>query len=113
MKMKYRKIRNIPLDVCTAEQKIAYKIAFSLHISFQDDFDRVNAVCPGNAQNDCFKLVNEGLKRYRLGCKYRHGRYNEDAIQAALNAGLYGYMCKPFIATSFEQVGKAFPALYL
>ena len=38
MKMKYHKIRNIDIKTCTAEQKIAYNMAFSADITFGDRF---------------------------------------------------------------------------
>ena len=111
--MKYHKIRGIDLEVCTAEQKIAYNMAFRAHISFQEDFDRVNAVNPGNARADCVTMAQKSLEWYRMAYDYKPGRYDEDAIYAALLAGLYDYLCKPFIGTSYKQIGEAFPAHYL
>lgn len=111
--MKYHKIRNVEKTICTAEQKIAYNIAFNLHITYQRDFDRVNACNPGGAKADCVRLAHDGLNSYQMSYDYKPGKYDEDSIFCALNAGLYGYLCKPFIASNYEQIGKAFPALYL
>ena len=111
--MKYHKIRGVEKETCTAEQMIAYNAAFRLHISFQDEFDKVNAEAPGNAQADCLKLVQIAMKQYRNQYDYKPGQYDEDAIESALRAGIYDYMCKPFIGSNYTQIGKAFPALYL
>ena len=44
--MKYHKIAGVEKAVCTAEQKIAYNLAFRAHIANQSEFDRVNAINP-------------------------------------------------------------------
>lgn len=111
--MKYHKIRNVSKEVCTAEQKIAYNLAFRAHINFQEEFDRVNAVHPGGARSDCTRLAHREVESFRRAHDYKPGQYDDDAIFSALLAGLYDYMCRPFIATSYEQIGKAFPAQYL
>lgn len=111
--MKYHKIRNVAKETCTAEQKIAYNLAFRVHINYQDDFNRVNSINPGSAKHDAVKLASDAIRTYTLAYDYKPGKYDLDAIQAALNAGLYEYLCKPFIATDYERIGKAFPAHYL
>lgn len=108
--MKYHKIRNVEKTVCAAEQMIAYNIAFRQHISYQSDFDQVNACDPEAAASYCEKLVNNGLARFRMAPDYKPGKFDEEAISYSLNAGLYGYLLKPFIASSYETIGKAFPA---
>ena len=110
--MKYHKIRGVDKSVCTAEQMVAYNIAFRLHITYQDDFDQVNACNPGGARSDCVKLTHDGLRQFQMAYGYKPGKFDEDAIFCALNAGLYNYLCKPFIASDYETVGMAFPALY-
>ena len=109
--MKYHKIRNVEKTVCAAEQMIAYNIAFRQHISYQHDFDQVNACDPEAAKSYCEKLVHNGLSMFRRAPDYKPGKFDEDAIFYSLNAGLYGYLSKPFIAANYEAVGKAFPAL--
>lgn len=111
--MKYHKIRNVAKETCTAEQMIAYNLAFRVHISYQDDFNRVNAMNPGVARHEIASLVKEAIRHYTLAYDYKPGKYDLDAIAAALQAGLYDYLCKPFIATDYSQIGKAFPANYL
>lgn len=111
MKLTYHKIRGVDKGVCTAEQKIAYNLAFRAHISYQDAFDRaasVSEICTKELVHEIIRLEIESAK-----CSESAARYNLDAIFAALNAGLEGYLRKWFIATSYEEIGRAFPACYL
>lgn len=108
--MKYHKIRNVSKEVCTAEQKIAYNLARARYSVHKKEFDRVNTANPGAARNDCERLVCLWMDIYTYGDKVR---YDVDAIACALRSGIYDFMCNPFIATSYEQVGRAFPANYL
>ena len=109
--MKYHKIAGVEKAVCTAEQKIAYNLAFRAHIANQAEFDRVNAINPGQAKSDCSEIARKSLINYKKSCDYTN-KHAEDAIFCALNAGLYNYMCKPFVASNYEQIGEAFPANY-
>ena len=111
MKMKYHKIRNVDINTCTAEQKIAYNMAFRADLSYGDEFRKLDtAMAKSDAAHD---IIRHMFAQYRAGYDYKAGRYNEDAIQAALNAGLGKYLEKPFIAADYETIGKAFPANYL
>lgn len=109
--MKYTKIRNIPFDVCTVEQKIAYNLAFRAHISFQDKFNTLKAeqkfeTVISEFISDIIRFeIKEYSQNYTIG--------NIDAIFSALNAGLRNYFEKPFIASNYDDIGKAFPANYL
>lgn len=111
--MKYHKIPKVEKTVCTAEQMIAYNIAFRLHISYADQFKKVNSVNQGGARADCAGLAREGLKWYRMSYSYKPGKYDEDAIFSALLAGLYNYLSDFHIFSSYESIGRAFPAHYL
>lgn len=113
MKMKYHKISKIPLTVCTAEQKIAYNIAFRLHITYQEKFNMIKTASPFNVPSIIRELIERGLKEYQNSFDYKPDQYNLDAIFSALHAGLEKYLTSPFIAKDFEQIGKAFPAHYL
>jgi len=99
------------MDICTAEQKIAYNIAFRLHVSYQDKY---NALDSEFTKSDAVrKMVERGMKNYRMAYGYRKDCYNEDAIFAALGAGLKNYLDgKSHIKGSYEEIGKAFPAHY-
>ena len=113
MKMKYHKIKGLPLTVCTAEQKIAYNIAFRLHISYQETFNTIKTTSPFDVPFIIRELIERGLKEYQNSFDYKPNQYNLDAIFSALYAGLEKYLTFPFIAKDFEQIGKAFPARYL
>ena len=97
--MKYHKIRNVPLTVCTAEQKLAYNIAFAnsdwvkrSKLGWREEISRI-----------CSRMQNDP----------EYKRFDIDAVKSALFAGFENYMYYPFIATSYEQISKAFPAHYL
>ena len=112
--MKYHKIRNVPLDVCTVEQKIAYNLAFRAHVSFQEDYNaarKLSGVCRMDVVD---KIVKCEMENYKMVCcDGKRNIYNTDAIFCALRAGLDGYLAKPFVAADYDEIGKAFPANYL
>lgn len=98
--------------VCTAEQKIAYNLAFATYDCIKKQYDK--------APTEIYKseIVSYGiskmLENYRLSWGYKEGRYNEDAIFCCLNAGFRDYMNgDAHIASSYKQIGEWFPAHYL
>lgn len=100
--MKYHKIRGIDISVCSAEQKIAYNLV-SAHYD-----------CVLNGNFHAWPEASHFLvKLYTQGYDYKPGKYDIDAIFCAINAGIESFCKKPFIATSYDQIGKAFPAHYL
>lgn len=99
--MKYHKIKGVDKSVCTAEQKIAYNLAFA----YREYVMR--------AGYDTATAANKIVELYKSSYDYKPGKYDLDAIFSALLAGLKGYCKHPFIATDFETIGKTFPALYL
>lgn len=110
--MQYHKIKNIPLEECSAEQKIAYNLAFSNYDLFLKEYNRL----PIQFQKS--ELIAQAIKKmlelYQLGYDYKQGKYNEDAIFCALNAGFENYLkAKHHILTSYENIGRMFPAHYL
>lgn len=88
--MKTHKIRGVDKSVCTAEQKIAYNIAFC--------YLNINGFSADGA-----------LNVWRGSAQAAEGRYNAEAVEAALRAGADAYRAKPFIACRYEQIGEAFP----
>ena len=104
--MKTHKIQGVEKDVCTAEQKIAYNMAFS-------DYPTIQRVlrdyCKDEAAAIAYRLRDihiEELKR-------QGSRYNLDAVFCAYNAGIWDYVARDYhIIGSYEDIGKAFPVLY-
>ena len=112
-KFNLHKIRNVSRDVCTAEQKIAYNLAFRCHISHQDEFNRVKAIGNQAAISEGIScMIRQALRDYQAAYAYTSGKYDLDAIFHALHAGLLEYMNRPRILSSYEAIGQAFPILY-
>ncbi len=87
--MKLHKIPKTDINVCSAEQKIAYNFAFA---------------CYGWAS---VEQVIEHLERYR---EQFGGKFNSDAIAEALRNGYESYKnSSTHIYTSYAEIGKAFP----
>lgn len=109
--MKYHKIRGVNMNVCTAEQKIAYNLAFRASVSYMDAYKKARSASAVCVSDVLHQIVENELEAWSYNPDYC--KYNADAINAALNAGIRGYMEAPFIATSYEEIGAAFPARYL
>lgn len=111
--MKYHKIRNVPLHVCTCEQKIAYNIAFSEYDRFKNEYFYAKENCVFESEIASFLAKARDYMIHYYQLSYPDSKYDIDAISSALYNGLRNYIEKPFIASSYEQIGKAFPALYI
>lgn len=114
MKLKYHKIKNIPLEVCTAEQKIAYNLAFSVSDITKKAYEKCNT---GLQKSEVIaEAVNLCMKQWINSYDYesRQKKYNIDAIFSALMAGMEIYVNEKYhILNSYEEIGKMFPANYL
>lgn len=109
--MKYHKIYNVPMETCTAEQKIAYNLAFANG----DIFKKKYHAMPMQFQKSTIvqEAVNFCIKCWKNSRNFTE-KYDIDCIFCALNAGMEKYIennCP--IYSSYESIGKAFPALYL
>lgn len=112
MKLKYHKICNVPMEVCTAEQKIAYNLAtfYDFYGKRMREAEESKTFTTSAILEFVYDAIAEMLKDYQE----QHGnKYNIDAIQCALNAGLQEFWRKPFIPLSYKEIGEAFPAYYL
>ena len=108
--MKYHKIRNVSMNICTCEQKIAYNLAFTnAHI-----FKKAYNLSPMQFQKS--EVVRDAIEFCMKMWAYNDSayKYNVDAIFCALNSGMENYIVNncPIIA-SYEDIGKMFPANYL
>lgn len=110
--MKYHKIRNVPLHECTCEQKIAYNLAvFAWNAS--DAYNNSNA-SQGEKSRFISETARDLLRQYNNSHDHVRGKYDEDAIFCALNAGLEQYfIAKCPILTTYAAIGEMFPAHYL
>ena len=109
--MKYHKIKNINLQECTCEQKIAYNLAFSNAHLFKKAYE--NTPAQFNKSSVIYDAVKFCIKQWRNSYSYTQ-KYDIDAIFCALNSGLENYIkagC-PVLA-SYEAIGEMFPANYL
>ena len=74
MKMKYHKISNVDINTCTAEQKIAYNMAFRADVSYGDAFRKLDtAIAKDEAVHD---IIRHMFDQYHAGYDYKAGRYN-------------------------------------
>ena len=106
MSKKLHKIPRVDLAVCSAEQKVAYNLAFAYSDTFRAEFSKVDTTDPEAATQACVEIAE---RWYRQGYDYEPDRYNEEQIFNALRAGLPKYLEKPFIATDYKAIGAAFP----
>ena len=82
MERKYHKIPNVALEVCTAEQKIAYNLAFAYGDLYRKEYHRM----PMQFQKA--EVITAAARKmselYRMGYDYKPGKFNEDMIHSAL-----------------------------
>lgn len=112
--MNYHKIKNVDMSVCTCEQKIAYNYATTYAIKYRDtwrntaskyfEFQRSDFI--HDAVQWCMKLLMNNSEIMK--------KYDVDAIQATLNTGMRNYFeSDRTILSSYEDIGRMFPADYL
>lgn len=108
--MTYHKIRGIPLTECTAEQKIAYNIAFNYYNLFIKEYKSLPAAFLKSEL--IHQAVNKMISFYKSG---NHDfKYDIDSIYCALNAGFENYLnAEHKILYDYKSIGEMFPALYL
>ncbi|MGN0595002.1 MAG: hypothetical protein ACI4I6_07580 [Hominimerdicola sp.] len=106
--MKCHKIRNVPLEACTVEQKIAYNLALCWRDIILKEYN--NALTPSKKTEVISLYVNKLMHNYTLGYDYIPGEYNEDAIRSALCAGLEGFInTRYYIFVSYKEIEELFP----
>lgn len=109
MAIKYHKIPKVDKAVCTAEQKIAYNFAFA-------DCDCLLRLVEDGKIRNAAEAVNTIFRLHDM--ETICSKYDIDGVFSALMAGIEQYMKNyaarhDFLFTSYEEIGKAFPALYL
>ncbi len=91
MKLKYHKIKNTPLDICTAEAVIAYNYAFSNGDLFKRRYSACN--CHFQQTDIIREAVAFIVKQISNNDRVKT-KYNVDTIFCCLNAGLEEYISK-------------------
>ncbi len=108
--MKYHKIRGIPLSVCTAEQRVAYNMAYRIYIVYNESYSLLQTQ---QQKSEFLSKVIHDLLEYIQDYCYT-GKYDLDAAFCALNAGLENYMNSEVrVLNDYKDIGEMFPALYL
>ena len=108
--MKYHGIGGVKKTICTAEQKIAYNLAWSYKDILLPNFQK----CSCNFQKsglvrDSVRYLTEQYKK-----NYPLSKFDIDSIYCCLGAGLEEYYNNGGkILWSYEDIGSVFPALYL
>ena len=109
MKLKYHKIYNVDLQVCTAESKLAYNYAHNYSDIFLPSFKKAYT----GIQKD--EIIRESIN-FIMGVLSDDvkQKYNIDAIFCCLNYGLQDYyQDNAPIYTSYEKIGQIFKSCYL
>lgn len=97
MKKETHKIPNVDESVCVREQMAAYNCAFAAHINF------------GDMYKENKDKAMEAILRIYLKAMDDSKVINAETFKKAFNNGIEKYMDNYFIASHYEQVGKAFP----
>ena len=101
--MSLHKIRGVDKAVCSAEQKIAYNIAWRIGGDCRYNWSAFSAEDERGAVEDYRRAW---LRDYPSAAR----KYDTDAIFAALASGLHDYLTSGGrIMTSYAEVGRAFP----
>ena len=91
------KIHGVDKNVCCAEQKIAYNLAFASR----------SMIIRANMSSE--EAIPEMLRMFRLSYDYKPGRFDEQIIASALAAGFPKYREHFKLATNYEQIAEMFP----
>lgn len=122
--MKKHKIRNVDLNVCCAEQKIAYNLAWRFSKTFYQDYFKAYkkitenplfGVAPNIIISDLvFKARDDFMKEWKFHCENnpKSNKYDVDLISHCLLNGLENYWKGNIILSSYEAIGKTFVCLY-
>ncbi len=110
IELKCKKIRGVDKKTCTAEQKIAYNLAFMCHVGNRHDI--CDVLKSDKAESVKCEVLHKVINFYVDIFKQEYGEseYNVDVVWVSLVRGLRGYLCgSNIVATSYEEIGKMFP----
>lgn len=109
--MNYHKIKNVEKTVCTCEQKIAYNVALQNVDLFQKQYKaQVVQIHKADIAHEFVQFCMKCVQRNEKICR----KYDIDAIFCALRAGAEDYLASACpVLSSYDEIGKMFPANYL
>lgn len=103
MRVKYHKIPKVEKSVCTAEQMIAYNIAWRNQYLLSD-YEKAE-----NKKQLAVDTTKQMMSNYRNAYDYT-GKYNEEAIEYALLHGIETYAStKCRVLFHYSEVSEMFP----
>ena len=108
MEIKCHKIRGVEKETCSAEQAIAYSFA-RMYGGFGHRI--VNSDDPEFIKDGEFAEIEQWVME-GLDLEYSPRRLNFDGVLIAFRQGFRNFCAKPFIATNYADIGKAFPISY-
>ena len=105
----YTKIKGVSINVCTAEQKIAYNLAFSYSDLFADKYRNANS------DSEKIDIINEAsfclIDFWKSSYCYTD-KYHLNSIFRALTTGLDKYIKDNHpVLTSYESIGEYFGSI--
>lgn len=109
--MTYHKIRGVDKSTCTAEQKVAYNMAWRIWGDCRYHWDACKTRIDWAEQES--KAIRDYMDEWQRVYAAKN-KYDTDSIFCALRYGLHDYLTgTAHVLTSYEDVGKAFPANYM
>lgn len=101
------KIKNVNIEDCNGEQKIAYNIAFNMYIHYFNDFNLLIK------EKKAYFIITDFLReRIRTELKHfkpKNKKLDIDLIFHYLNKNIYKYFILKYkILTSYKNIGDIF-----
>lgn len=110
--MKYHKIRGVDKSTCTAEQKIAYNMAWYIWNDCRYNWTDCRTRIDWSEQENA--AIWDYTDNWQRNYAEKNKKYDIDSIFCALRAGLHDYLTgSVHVFTSYQDIGEAFPANYM
>lgn len=100
---------DVPLHVCSAEQKIAYNIASNLVIDHAEMFNRLISSREYHSAIDGMLSGIVGTAMIEWNTRHHARNYNPEMIELAISNGVRNYFLVPFTAKSYAEISRTFP----
>ena len=96
VKKMFHKLSGIPVEVCTAEAKIAYDMAYSYAYSARNMYRQLYSDM--TEEEKCIfiqKAINDCMNMWGVSYYNRNSRYSEKGVRESLEAGIERYFLNP------------------